>query len=70
MGQAGVTPSGWLDEPGTARPVDPTIGNHPIAGYPLLGGTRIGSDLATSVSVGLAQPAVAKVALPATHRLA
>lgn len=52
MGQHGVTPSGWLDEPGTGWPVDPTVGNHPIAGYHQLGGTRTGSDPATSVVDG------------------
>ena len=49
MGQAGVTPSEWLREPGTAWPVDPTVGNHPIAGYHHIGGTRLGADPSASV---------------------
>ena len=49
MGQRGVTPSGWLGEPGTAWPVDPTVGNHPIAGYHHIGGTRLGTDPSSSV---------------------
>ena len=43
------TPSPWLAEPGTQWPVDPTVGNHPIAGYHHLGGTRLGTDPASSV---------------------
>ena len=52
MGQQGFTPSAWLDEPGTGWPVDPTVGNHPIAGYHQMGGTRMGSDPASSVVDG------------------
>lgn len=49
LGHGGVTPSGWLTEAGTQWPVDPTVGNHPIAGYHHLGGTRLGTDPASSV---------------------
>ncbi|HUQ14139.1 MAG TPA: GMC family oxidoreductase [Novosphingobium sp.] len=44
MGKGGVTPSEWLAEPGHAWPVDPTVGNHPIAGYHHIGGTRMSDD--------------------------
>ena len=44
MGRQGVIPSPWLAEPGTAWPVDPTVGNHPIAGYHHIGGTRMSAD--------------------------
>ncbi|MDE8653745.1 FAD-dependent oxidoreductase [Novosphingobium album (ex Liu et al. 2023)] len=44
MGKGSVTPSEWLSEPGPAWPVDPTVGNHPIAGYHHLGGTRMSAD--------------------------
>lgn len=49
LGRGRVTPSAWLDEPGAGWPVDPTVGNHPIAGYHHMGGTRMGDDPAASV---------------------
>lgn len=39
----------WLSEPGVHWPVDPTIGNHPLANYHQLGGTRMSSDPAIGV---------------------
>lgn len=44
LGQGLVTPSPWIGEPGTEWPVDPTVGNHPIAGYHHIGGTRMSDD--------------------------
>ena len=34
----------WVLESGTRWPVDPTVGNHPIAGYHHIGTTRMSSD--------------------------
>lgn len=48
-GRGSVIPSTWLDEPGAAWPVDPTIGNHPIGNYHQIGGTRMSADPATGV---------------------
>ncbi|MCB2013913.1 MAG: GMC family oxidoreductase [Sphingobium sp.] len=39
-----VTSSDWIGEPGNDWPVDPTVGNHPIAGYHHMGGTRMSGD--------------------------
>jgi len=44
MGMGSVTPSDWIAEPGAHWPVDPTVGNHPIAGYHHMGGTRMSED--------------------------
>ncbi|MGD9471405.1 MAG: FAD-dependent oxidoreductase [Novosphingobium sp.] len=41
LGMGQVTPSDWLNEAGSEWPVDPTVGNHPIAGYHHVGGTRM-----------------------------
>jgi choline dehydrogenase-like flavoprotein len=49
LGKGSVTPSDWLSEPGPGWPVDPTIGNHPLANYHQLGGTRMGDDPRQSV---------------------
>ncbi|HEV2567676.1 GMC family oxidoreductase [Sphingomonas sp.] len=49
LGRGWVTPSPWLLEPGAQWPVDPTVGNHPIAGYHHIGGTRMSEDPATGV---------------------
>ena len=44
LGKGSVIPSDWLDEPGPRWPVDPTVGNHPLANYHQLGGTRMSDD--------------------------
>ncbi len=44
LGLGDVEPSAWLGEAGPQWPVDPTVGNHPIAGYHQMGGTRMSSD--------------------------
>ena len=41
--------SGWLREPGDAWPIDPTVGNHAIAGYHHMGTTRMSSAPAGGV---------------------
>lgn len=41
LGRGAVEPSAWLDDPDPQWPVDPTVGNHPIAGYHHIGGTRM-----------------------------
>jgi len=49
MGKGSVTPAAWLDEPGPEWPIDPTIGNHPLANYHHMGGTRMSADPARGV---------------------
>ena len=49
MGRGSVTPTDWISESGNDWPVDPTVGNHPIAGYHHMGGTRMSDDPATGV---------------------
>lgn len=44
MGKGSVTACEWIEEPGNAWPVDLTVGNHPIAGYHHMGGTRMSDD--------------------------
>ncbi len=44
MGKGTVSPCDWIEEPGDHWPVDPTVGNHPIAGYHHIGGTRMSDD--------------------------
>ncbi len=49
MGKGSLVPAAWLDEPGPEWPVDPTIGNHPLANYHHMGGTRMSDDPAQGV---------------------
>ena len=42
-------PSEWLDDPDPQWPVDPTVGNHPLANYHQMGGTRMSGDPKTGV---------------------
>ncbi|HET9811997.1 MAG TPA: GMC family oxidoreductase [Sphingomicrobium sp.] len=49
LGWGSATPSAWLSESGPRWPVDPTVGNHPLANYHQLGGTRMSSDPAQGV---------------------
>ncbi len=44
LGKGSAVPSEWLSEPGPQWPVDPTVGNHPLANYHQLGGTRMSAD--------------------------
>jgi len=44
-----ASPSDWLAEAGPNWPVDPTVGNHPLANYHQLGGTRMSSESARGV---------------------
>lgn len=49
LGLGSVVPSDWLDDPDPQWPVDPTVGNHPLANYHQMGGTRMSSDPAQGV---------------------
>lgn len=49
MGKGSAEGCDWIGEPGDAWPVDPTVGNHPIAGYHHMGGTRMSDDPRTGV---------------------
>jgi len=44
LGLGSVDPSAWLASAGAQWPVDPTVGNHPIAGYHQMGTTRMSAD--------------------------
>ena len=44
LGKGSATPSDWLADPNPQWPVDPTVGNHPLANYHQLGGTRMSDD--------------------------
>ena len=41
--------SEWIDDMDPQWPVDPTVGNHPIAGYHQMGTTRMSTDAKTGV---------------------
>jgi choline dehydrogenase-like flavoprotein len=49
LGVGHVEASDWLKDPGPQWPVDPTVGNHPIAGYHQMGTTRMSADPAEGV---------------------
>ena len=49
LGLGELRPSDWLSDADPQWPVDPTIGNHPIAGYHHMGGTRMSSKPAQGV---------------------
>lgn len=49
MGKGSVSACDWIEEPDEQWPVDPTVGNHPIAGYHHMGGTRMSADPKTGV---------------------
>jgi len=49
LGKGSATPSAWLADPDPQWPIDPTIGNHPLANYHQMGGTRMSADPATGV---------------------
>ena len=44
LGLGSVEAAEWLSDPGRQWPVDPTVGNHPIAGYHQMGTTRMSAD--------------------------
>ena len=49
LGRGSATPSEWLSDPDPQWPIDPTVGNHPLANYHQMGGTRMSDDPATGV---------------------
>ena len=44
LGLGSAVPSDWLDDPSPQWPIDLTVGNHPLANYHQMGGTRMSSD--------------------------
>jgi choline dehydrogenase-like flavoprotein len=44
LGVGSAVPSEWLADPSPQWPIDPTVGNHPLANYHQMGGTRMSSD--------------------------
>jgi len=49
LGLGSAQPSDWLADPQPQWPVDPTVGNHPIANYHQLGTTRMSGNPDTGV---------------------
>jgi choline dehydrogenase-like flavoprotein len=49
LGKGSASPSEWLADPDPQWPVDPTVGNHPLANYHQMGGTRMSDDPRTGV---------------------
>lgn len=49
LGLGSAIASDWLGDPGPQWPVDQTVGNHPLANYHQMGGTRMSSDPARGV---------------------
>lgn len=49
LGLGELQPSAWLDCADPQWPVDPTVGNHPIAGYHHMGTTRMSAEAAHGV---------------------
>ena len=49
LGLGSVEPSDWLSDPSPRWPIDPTVGNHPIAGYHQMGTTRMSANPAEGV---------------------
>jgi len=44
LGRGSMTLSDWLHDPSPQWPIDPTVGNHPLANYHQLGRTRMSAD--------------------------
>jgi choline dehydrogenase-like flavoprotein len=49
LGKGSATPNEWLSDPDPQWPIDLTVGNHPLANYHQMGGTRMSDDPATGV---------------------
>ena len=52
LGLGNLQASDWLDNADPQWPVDPTVGNHPIAGYHHMGTTRMSAEPAHGVVTG------------------
>ena len=49
LGQGSATPSDWLSDLNPQWPIDLTVGNHHLANYHQLGGTRMSDDSTSGV---------------------